>query len=145
MWNRNSYRGILVMKTGLSSKSQELTALFLVVRLVCGTIMEVDIYTLLDLITFLSTAWVIYMIRFKLQNTYSKSLDNFHLYYVVINLLFHLLNPFLLLFLFLYINWFDIHLLCEIRWCLLWFFHSSYFPTHTILTWFVCCGHLVFS
>ncbi|KAL0554459.1 hypothetical protein IC582_008380 [Cucumis melo] len=70
--------------SGLSSKSQELTALFLVVRLVCGTIMEVDIYTLLDLITFLSTAWVIYMIRFKLKNTYSKSLDNFHLYYVVV-------------------------------------------------------------
>ncbi|XP_038888567.1 ER lumen protein-retaining receptor 1 [Benincasa hispida] len=70
--------------SGISSKSQELTALFLVVRLVCGSIMEIDIYTLFDLITFLSTLWVIYMIRFKLKNTYTKSLDNFPLYYVVV-------------------------------------------------------------
>lgn len=71
------------MKLGLSSKSQELTALFLGVRLVCGTIMEVDIFTVLDFVTLIATAWVIYMIRFKLKNTYAQPLDNFHLFYVV--------------------------------------------------------------
>ncbi|XP_022159550.1 ER lumen protein-retaining receptor-like [Momordica charantia] len=70
--------------SGLSSKSQELTALFLGVRLVCGTIMDIDIYTILDFITLVSTIWVIYMIRYKLKNTYAKAFDNFHLYYVVV-------------------------------------------------------------
>ena len=79
-----SYKGILVIKSGLSSKSQELTALFLIVKLVSGTILRIDFYSILEFITLVSTVWVIYMIRFKLKNTYVKSLDNFHLYYVVI-------------------------------------------------------------
>ncbi|KAF3435941.1 hypothetical protein FNV43_RR23033 [Rhamnella rubrinervis] len=62
---------------GLSLKCQELTAMFLAVRLFCSTIMEGDIHTLLDLTTLLSTTWVIYMIRFKLNSTYIKELDNF--------------------------------------------------------------------
>ncbi|XP_023511486.1 putative ER lumen protein-retaining receptor C28H8.4 [Cucurbita pepo subsp. pepo] len=70
--------------SGLSSKSQELTALFLIVKLVSGTILRIDFYSILEFITLVSTVWVIYMIRFKLKNTYVKSLDNFHLYYVVV-------------------------------------------------------------
>ncbi|XP_022963832.1 putative ER lumen protein-retaining receptor C28H8.4 [Cucurbita moschata] len=70
--------------SGLSSKSQELTALFLIVKLVSGTILRIDFYSILEFITLISTVWVIYMIRFKLKNTYVKSLDNFHLYYVVV-------------------------------------------------------------
>ncbi|CAN6688518.1 unnamed protein product [Malus baccata var. baccata] len=64
--------------------TQELTALFLAVRLFCGTMMEADIHTVLDFSTLVSTAWVIYMIRFKLKSTYIKELDNFHLYFVVV-------------------------------------------------------------
>ncbi|XP_022967305.1 ER lumen protein-retaining receptor-like [Cucurbita maxima] len=70
--------------SGLSSKSQELTALFLIVKLVSGTILRIDFYSILEFITLVSTVWVIYMIRFKLKNTYVKSFDNFHLYYVVV-------------------------------------------------------------
>lgn len=69
---------------GLSLKSQELTALFLAVRLYCSFVMEYDIHTLLDTGTLLTTAWVIYMIRFKLKSTYSSDLDNFPIYFVVI-------------------------------------------------------------
>ncbi|PON59366.1 ER lumen protein retaining receptor [Trema orientale] len=70
--------------SGLSMKSQELTAMFLAVRLFCSTIMEGDIHTFLDFTTLVSTIWVIYMIRFKLKSTYIKELDNFPLYYVVV-------------------------------------------------------------
>ncbi|KAM1003512.1 hypothetical protein ACFX15_003577 [Malus domestica] len=70
--------------SGLSLKTQELTALFLAVRLFCGTMMEADIHTVLDFSTLVSTAWVIYMIRFKLKSTYIKELDNFHLYFGVV-------------------------------------------------------------
>lgn len=69
---------------GLSLKSQELTAIFLAVRLYCSIVMEYDIHTLLDTGTLLTTAWVIYMIRFKLKSTYSSDLDNFPIYFVVI-------------------------------------------------------------
>ncbi|KAM2910987.1 hypothetical protein FF1_003802 [Malus domestica] len=70
--------------SGLSLKTQELTALFLAVILFCGTMMEADIHTVLDFSTLVSTAWVIYMIRFKLKSTYIKELDNFHLYFGVV-------------------------------------------------------------
>ncbi|EEF31309.1 ER lumen protein retaining receptor, putative [Ricinus communis] len=69
---------------GLSLKSQELTALFLAVRLACSIVMEADIHTVLDLATLVSTIWVIYMIRFKLKSTYIKELDNMPLYYMVV-------------------------------------------------------------
>ncbi|XP_065616937.1 uncharacterized protein LOC112012703, partial [Quercus suber] len=75
---------VLLPCSGLSLKTQELTALFLAVRLFCSTIMEGDIHTILDLTTLVSTLWVIYMIRFKLKSTYIKELDNLPLYYVVV-------------------------------------------------------------
>ena len=69
--------------TGLSLKSQELTALFLAVRLYCSFVMEFDIHTLLDSATLVTTLWVIYMIRFKLKVSYMEDKDNFAIYYVV--------------------------------------------------------------
>uniref|UniRef100_A0A2P2JKC7 Putative ER lumen protein-retaining receptor C28H8.4 n=3 Tax=Rhizophora mucronata TaxID=61149 RepID=A0A2P2JKC7_RHIMU len=69
---------------GLSLKSQELTALFLAVRLYCSFVMEYDIHTLLDSATLFTTLWVIYTIRFKLRSSYMEDKDNFALYYVVI-------------------------------------------------------------
>ncbi|KAH9728730.1 er lumen protein-retaining receptor c28h8.4-related [Citrus sinensis] len=70
--------------SGLSLKTQELTAMFLALRLVCSIVMEADIHTVLDFATLASTAWVIYMIRFKLKSTYIKELDNFPIYYIMI-------------------------------------------------------------
>nr|KJB47608.1 hypothetical protein B456_008G033400 [Gossypium raimondii] len=71
------------MVAGLSLKSQELTAIFLAVRLYCSFVMEYDIHTLLDLATLATTLWVIYMIRFKLKSSYMEDKDNFALYYVL--------------------------------------------------------------
>lgn len=68
---------------GLSLKSQELTALFLAVRLYCSFVMEYDIHTLLDTATLATTLWVIYMFRFKLRSSYMEDQDNFAIYYVV--------------------------------------------------------------
>jgi hypothetical protein len=68
---------------GLSLKSQDLTALFLAVRLYCSFVMEYDIHTILDTATLVATLFVIYMIRFKLRSTYMVDKDNFALYYVV--------------------------------------------------------------
>lgn len=68
---------------GLSLKTQELTALFLAVRLYCSFVMEGDIHTVLDFATLVSTAWVLYMIRFKLKSSYIAELDNLPLYYMV--------------------------------------------------------------
>ncbi|XP_031126496.1 ER lumen protein-retaining receptor erd-2.2-like [Ipomoea triloba] len=69
---------------GLSLKTQELTAMFLAVRLYCSFVMEYDIHTVLDLATLATTLWVIYMIRFNLKSTYMEDKDNFALYYVVV-------------------------------------------------------------
>ena len=68
---------------GLSLKSQELTAIFLGVRVFCSFFIEGDIHTVLDFVTLVSTLWVIYMIRFKLKSTYAAELDNMPIYYVV--------------------------------------------------------------
>ncbi|URE17625.1 ER lumen protein retaining receptor [Musa troglodytarum] len=68
----------------LSLKSQDLTALFLAVRLYCSFVMEYDIHTLLDSATLATTLWVIYMIRFKLKSSYMEDKDNFAIYYVVV-------------------------------------------------------------
>eukprot|EP00268_Persea_americana_P010557 TRINITY_DN1430_c0_g1_i10.p1 TRINITY_DN1430_c0_g1~~TRINITY_DN1430_c0_g1_i10.p1 ORF type:complete len:275 (+),score=35.66 TRINITY_DN1430_c0_g1_i10:2383-3207(+) len=70
--------------SGLSLKSQELTALFLAARSCCSFAVETDIHTVLDVATLISTLWVIYMIRFKLKSSYMKELDNFPIYYLVI-------------------------------------------------------------
>ncbi|KAM3190171.1 hypothetical protein ACQJBY_068399 [Aegilops geniculata] len=69
---------------GLSLKSQDLTALFLAVRLYCSFVMEYDIHTILDSATLVATLFVIYMIRFRLRSTYMLDKDNFALYYVVV-------------------------------------------------------------
>nr|GMD11019.1 putative ER lumen protein-retaining receptor C28H8.4 [Ipomoea batatas] len=69
---------------GLSLKSQELTAMFLAVRLYCSFVMEYDIHTLLDLATLATTLWVIYMIRFNLKSSDMENKDSFPLYYVVV-------------------------------------------------------------
>ncbi|CAN7021599.1 hypothetical protein IGI04_022653 [Brassica rapa subsp. trilocularis] len=69
---------------GISLKTQELTALFLAVRLYCSFVMEFDLHTLLDSATLVTTLWVIYMIRLKLRPTYMEDKDNFPIYYVVV-------------------------------------------------------------
>jgi ER lumen protein retaining receptor len=68
---------------GLSLKSQELTAIFLAVRLYCSLVMEKDIHTVLDSATLITTLWVIYTMRFKLKSTLVEDLDNLPIYYVV--------------------------------------------------------------
>lgn len=74
----------LILCLGLSLKMQELTAIFLAVRLYCSFVMEGDIHTVLDFTTLLSTVWVIYMIRFKLKSSYIAELDNMPIYYLVL-------------------------------------------------------------
>ncbi|KAK4768433.1 hypothetical protein SAY87_003574 [Trapa incisa] len=69
---------------GLSLRSQELTVLFLGVRLYCSFVMEYDIHTVLDSATLATTLWVIYMIRFRLKSSYMWGKDNFPIYLVVI-------------------------------------------------------------
>lgn len=75
--------GSLVPCLGLSLKTQELTAIFTAIRLYCSFVMEGDIHTVLDFATLVFTAWVIYMIRFKLKSTYIAELDDMPLYYLV--------------------------------------------------------------
>ncbi|KAK3017456.1 hypothetical protein RJ639_006406 [Escallonia herrerae] len=70
--------------SGLSLKTQELTAIFLAVRLYCSFVMEADIHTVLDFATLVSTLWVIYMIRFKLKSSYISELDNMPIYYLAV-------------------------------------------------------------
>ncbi|KAL6567074.1 hypothetical protein OROMI_015478 [Orobanche minor] len=86
------FAGILVLSyklttqktcSGLSLKTQELTAIFVGARLCCSLFMEGDIHTFLDFVTLVSTFLVIYMIRFKLKSTYIVELDNMPIYYVV--------------------------------------------------------------
>jgi hypothetical protein len=83
MWHDVKYLDTSVCVAGLSLKSQELTAIFLAVRLYCSFVMEYDIHTLLDSATFITTAWVIYTMRFKLKSTLMEDLDNLPLHYVV--------------------------------------------------------------
>lgn len=77
---------LITQKTcsGLSLKTQELTAIFLAARVGCSFYMEYNLHTVLDSCTLLSTLWVIYMIRFKFKSTYVKELDNMPLYYTVV-------------------------------------------------------------
>lgn len=71
--------------TGLSLKTQVLTAIFLAFRLYCSLIMEYDIHTLLDTATLVTTLVVIFMIRFKLKSTYMADKDTISLLLVVSN------------------------------------------------------------
>lgn len=60
---------------GLSLRSQELTALFLAVRLICSYSMEYDIHTVLDLMTLAATLWVVYLLWVPLKESYEKYRD----------------------------------------------------------------------
>lgn len=60
---------------GLSLRTQELTALFLAIRLFCSFMMEYDIHTVLDLLTLAATCWVIYTLRGPLHESYQKQQD----------------------------------------------------------------------
>ncbi|XP_008789757.1 ER lumen protein-retaining receptor erd-2.2 [Phoenix dactylifera] len=70
--------------SGLSLKSQELTATFLAVRLYCSFMITMNIHTVLDFATLVPTLWVIYMIRFRLKSSYIKELDSMPRYYLVV-------------------------------------------------------------
>ncbi|KAL5703349.1 hypothetical protein ACHQM5_028450 [Ranunculus cassubicifolius] len=70
--------------SGLSLKFQEINALFIAVKMTCSFSFELELHTWLDLSTLISTAWVIYMMRFKLKSTYNKELDNLPHYYVIV-------------------------------------------------------------
>ncbi|KMS97092.1 hypothetical protein BVRB_7g178740 [Beta vulgaris subsp. vulgaris] len=70
--------------SGLSLKTQELTAVFLIMRIICHFMLIRDIYVVLDSLTLVSTLWVIYMIRFKLKSSYMQELDNMPFYYVLV-------------------------------------------------------------
>lgn len=83
--------GVLVYKlsqektcAGISLRSQDLTALFLAVRLYCSFVMEYDIHTILDLLTLAATLWVQYKMRVPLKATYNDELDTLKTHYVVI-------------------------------------------------------------
>mmetsp|Transcript_23116 Transcript_23116/g.75364 ORF Transcript_23116/g.75364 Transcript_23116/m.75364 type:complete len:273 (+) Transcript_23116:1-819(+) len=69
--------------SGLSLKMQEMTALFLGVRLYCSITMEWNEHTLLDLLTLGVTVWVIYMMRVPLKHTYNSDLDSFNVLYII--------------------------------------------------------------
>ena len=69
--------------TCLSLKTQELTAIFLAVRLYCSFAMEYDIHTFLDLLTLAATIWVIYTMRITLRKTYNEQMDDFHTVYIL--------------------------------------------------------------
>ncbi|KAG0497310.1 hypothetical protein HPP92_002001 [Vanilla planifolia] len=68
---------------GLSLKSQELTALFLLVRLHCDREMPYDIQRMLSSASLIATLWVVYMIRVTLKASYMGDKDNFCMHYVV--------------------------------------------------------------
>lgn len=68
---------------GVSLKTQELSALYLGIRLTCSLALEMDMHTLLDGLAFLSTVAIILSIRFtKLRETYQKNLDNMNTLYI---------------------------------------------------------------
>mmetsp|Transcript_22695 Transcript_22695/g.49707 ORF Transcript_22695/g.49707 Transcript_22695/m.49707 type:complete len:283 (-) Transcript_22695:918-1766(-) len=83
--------GVLVYKlttekscAGLSLKSQDLTAIFLAIRLYCSFVMEYDIHTILDLFTLVATLWVEYMMRGPLKSTYNDELDTIETWHVAL-------------------------------------------------------------
>ncbi|XP_056690892.1 uncharacterized protein [Spinacia oleracea] len=70
--------------SGLSLKTQELTVVFLMMRIICHFTLVHDIHIVLDTLILGSTLWVIYMIRYKLKRTYMHDLDNLPLRYVLV-------------------------------------------------------------
>lgn len=69
---------------GISLRTQELTLIFLGMRMYCSFMMEYDVHTILDTLTFLATAWVVYSMMFPLAHTYQKELDTVHSVYVAV-------------------------------------------------------------
>jgi len=69
---------------GLSLRTQDLTVLFLTVRLYCSFVMEYDIHTLLDLLTLIASIWVEYMMRVPLKSTYNEELDTIKVEYIAL-------------------------------------------------------------
>ncbi len=72
--------------TGLSLISQDLTAVFLTIRLYCSAMMEGDWHTLLDALTLAATLWVVYSMRFipHLRATYNREMDTVQALYVLV-------------------------------------------------------------
>jgi ER lumen protein retaining receptor len=68
----------------VSLQTQVLTCTFLVVRLYCSFMMEYDIHTVLDLLTAVATAGVLYaMLATPVASTYQADLDTVKAYYVI--------------------------------------------------------------
>lgn len=69
---------------GLSLRTQELTALFLLIRLFCSFMMEYDIHTLLDALTLVATGWVIYTLYGPLRESYQREQDSLNPLFIVV-------------------------------------------------------------
>jgi len=69
---------------GISLHTQDLTLLFLGIRLYCSFVMEYDIHTILDAVTLTATVWVVFMMRTRLKHTYQEEMDNLYSYYVAV-------------------------------------------------------------
>ncbi|KEH18130.1 ER lumen protein retaining receptor family protein [Medicago truncatula] len=80
---------------GLSLKFQELNALFLATRLGCSVVMEFDYRTVMDLLYFLLTLMIIWLMRFRLKSSYIKEFDTMWLSFLVVPsaILAVLINP----------------------------------------------------
>ncbi|XP_021736929.1 putative ER lumen protein-retaining receptor C28H8.4 isoform X1 [Chenopodium quinoa] len=88
--------------SGLSLRTQELTAINLFVRLLSSLTIRGQVHVVLDFLNLVATLWVMYMMRFKLKSTYLQELDNMPLLYVLVPcgvaaLLAHPIGPFPLL------------------------------------------------
>ena len=68
---------------GLSLGSQELTLIFLAIRMFCSFLMEYDVHTLLDLLSLGATSAVVYGLRGPLKATYQKEFDTMHVLVVM--------------------------------------------------------------
>ena len=63
----------ILEQAGLSLKGQVVTLVFLGVRLYCSFVMEYDVHTFLDFVTFVSTLFVVYtMTRTKIRASYNE-------------------------------------------------------------------------
>ncbi|WJX91876.1 hypothetical protein P8452_73594 [Trifolium repens] len=77
---------LFVYKTcsGLSLKFQELTAVFLAIRLGLSFYMEADYRTVFDFLYLLLTLIIIWLMRFRLKSSYIKEFDNMWLSFLVV-------------------------------------------------------------
>ncbi|XP_059310926.1 uncharacterized protein LOC132062357 [Lycium ferocissimum] len=70
--------------SGLSLKTQVLTATFLGVRLFCGYIMVAPVHFFLDLVTLAATFWVKHMMKSRLKSSYMADLDTVPIWYLIV-------------------------------------------------------------